>query len=133
MHIDLFVTLRNPDHVILSLQVCNVVKVSDVMTPVRIPDVAACALLESCPYHLATNDRNDSEYEEEGGSSLEGGSSSSASDHKSDGSTQPSKKKRKVLFDVEYSLPNHCSTPNANKSYRTHPDFKKTILYLMML
>ena len=83
------------------LQVCNVVKVGDVMVPIRVPDVAACALLESCPYHHTTNDKNDHEYEEEvsgsGVDSLEGGSSNSTSKNKSEGTQQqPSKKKRKV-------------------------------------
>ena len=84
------------------LQVCNVVKVGDVMIPIRVPDVAACALLESCPFHHTTNDKNDHEYEEvEGGNSsgdsLEGGSSNSTSKNKSEGTQQqPSKKKRKV-------------------------------------
>ena len=58
----------------------NIVKVSDIMTPIQIPDIAAGRLLESCPYCTTTNDAIDDD--NEGGN----------------GAGETSTKKRKVFF-----------------------------------
>jgi carnosine N-methyltransferase len=64
-------------------RVSNVVKVGDVMLPIKVPDIAAGNLLESCPYAHTTNDAVEDDTESDG----EGG-----------GEREASKKKRKVFF-----------------------------------
>ena len=63
--------------------------------PILVPDVAACALLESCPYHRTANDRNDLYHEDDVGGDGGDGSNGTGKNN-TEGTQQPSKKKRKV-------------------------------------